>query len=105
MFKFFKKKENSTLSSLNGQEVKYVTRRITDENGGVREEIVGKSGRIIALGEEIRIMCGEADVFVGDSENCACYTLLSGNGITVSGVNKLGGEKVDFVVYYKYHRK
>lgn len=105
MFGFFKKKQNNTLLSLHGQEVKYVTRRVCDENGGVKEEIVGKSGRIILLDNVITIMCGETDVFKGDANETACYTLLSGNGITVSGINQLNGEKVDFVVYYKYHRR
>ena len=104
MFGFFKKKQNKTLASLHGQEVKYVTKRVTDENGGVKEEIVGKSGRIVVLDGIITIMCGENDVFKGNADTTDCYTLLSGNGITVSGINQLNGEKVDFVVYYKYHR-
>ena len=105
MFKFFKRKQNSTLASLHGQEVKYVTKRVSAENGGVKEEIVGKSGRIVVINGIITIMCGETDVFKGDTDSTDCYTLLSGNGITVSGINMLNGVKVDFVVYYKYHRK
>lgn len=105
MFGFFKKKQNKTLASLHGQEVKYVTKRVTDENGGVSEKIVGKSGRIVVIDGVITIMCGETDVFKGNTDTTDCYTLLSGNGITVSGINTLNGEKVDFVVYYKYHRK
>ncbi len=105
MFNLFKKKQNKTVLSLNGQEVKYVTRRVTDQNGGVSEKIVGKSGRIALIDGVITIMCGETDVFKGNADTTDCYTLLSGNGITVSGINTLNGEKQSFVVYYKYHRK
>jgi len=50
-------------------------------------------------------MCGETDVFKCMAEDASYYTLLSGDGITVSGVNSINGEKMDIVVYYTYHRK
>ena len=107
MFNFFKKKKKSdpVLSSMDGREVKYVTRRVRDEQGNVKEEILGKRGRIVALDGEIRVLCGETDVFRCMAEDAAYYVLLSGNGITVSGVNSVNGEKEDIVVYYTYHRK
>ena len=50
-------------------------------------------------------MCGETDVFRCKVADCSYYMLLSGDGITVSGVNTINGIKMDIIVYYKYHRK
>ena len=108
MFNFLKpkKRENPTvLSQMDGREIKYVTQRLRDEDGNVKETILGKLGRIVVLDGEIRIMCGETDVFRCMAENAVYYTLLSGDGITVTGVNSINGQKMDIIVYYKYHRK
>jgi len=68
-------------------------------------QVLGKTGRIVVIDGEIRVMCGETDVFKCMAEDASYYTLLSGDGITVSGVNSINGEKMDIVVYYTYHRK
>lgn len=107
MFKFlFKKDKNKdVLRQMDGREIKYVTRRIRKENGEVQEVILGKRGRIVVIGGEIRVMCGEIDVFRCKAADSTYYTLLSGDGITVSGVNSINGEQMDITVYYVYHRK
>ncbi len=108
MFGFFKKKQDKndvTLSQMDGREIKYVTRRVRDDDGNVKETILGKQGRIVVLDGEITVMCGETDVFKCKVEEAVYYTLLSGDGITVSGVNSLNGEKMDIIVYYTYYRK
>lgn len=107
MFGFKKKKEKNenVLLQMDGREIKYVTRRVRDEDGNVKELILGKSGRIVVLDGEIRVMCGETDVFRCMAENATYYVLLSGDGITVSGVNSIDGEQMDIIVYYTYHRK
>ena len=105
---WFKKKKTeneNVLNEMDGREIKYVTRRIKNSDGSVKETIMGKSGRIVVIDGEIRIMCGETDVFRCMAENAVYYTLLSGDGITVTGVNSLNGEHMDMVVYYTYHRK
>lgn len=105
---WFKKKEKGNkdvLLQMDGREIKYVTRRIRDEDGNVKELILGKSGRIVVLDGEIRVMCGETDVFRCMAENATYYVLLSGDGMTVSGVNSIDGEQMDIIVYYTYHRK
>lgn len=105
---WFKKKrvENKdVLLQMDGREIKYVTRRVRDEDGNVKELILGKSGRIVVLDGEIRVMCGETDVFRCMAENATYYVLLSGDGMTVSGVNSIDGEQMDIIVYYTYHRK
>lgn len=104
----FKRKKNeneNVLMEMDGREIKYVTRRIKSDDGSVNETIMGKSGRIVVLDGEIRIMCGATDVFRCMAENATYYTLLSGDGITVTGVNSLNGEYMDMIVYYTYHRK
>ena len=106
MFWFLKKDKNkAVLREMDGREIKYVTRRIRKENGEVEEEILGKRGRIVVINGEIRVMCGEEDVFRCKTADSIYYTLLSGDGITVSGVNELNGEQMDITVYYVYHRK
>lgn len=93
------------LRQMDGREVKYVTQRIRTDEGEVKELILGKQGRIVVIEDEIRVMCGATDVFRCKVEDAVYYMLLSGDGITVSGVNTLNNEKMDIVVFYKYHRK
>ena len=108
MFGFLKKskdRQDRVLKEMDGREIKYVTRRVKDEDGNIKENILGKRGRIVVLDGEIRVMCGEIDVFRCNVADSVYYTLLSGDGITVSGTNTLNGEKMDLIVYYVYHRK
>lgn len=107
MFGFGKKKkrEDNVLRQMDGREIKYVTKRTRNDDGTVKEIILGKTGRIVVLDDEIRVMCGETDVFRCKVEEATYYMLLSGDGITVSGINSVNGEKMDIIVYYLYHRK
>ena len=109
MFGFKRKKKTedniTVLKQMDGREIKYVTQRVRDNDGNVKEKILGKQGRIVVIDGEIRVMCGETDVFRCMAENATYYTLLSGDGITVSGVNTLNGEKMDIIVFYTYYRK
>ena len=108
MFGFSKKKRDANadvLRQMDGREIKYVTRRIRTEDGAVKEVILGKDGRIVVIEDEIRIMCGATDVFRCKTENATYYMLLSGDGITVSGVNEIDGNQMDIIVFYKSHRK
>ena len=100
-----KDKQNNVLYEMDGREVKYVTQRVKGENGDVKEKILGKKGRIVVINGEIRVMCGETDVFRCLAEDATYYTLLSGDGITVSGVNTVNDEQMDIIVYYSYYRK
>lgn len=104
-FKKKKKKEDNVLRQMDGREIKYVTKRTRNDDGTVKEIILGKTGRIVVLEDEIRVMCGETDVFRCNVDEATYYMLLSGDGITVSGVNSVNGEKMDIIVYYLYHRK
>lgn len=107
MFGFGKRKQKNdpVLQQMDGREIKYVTRRVRTPDGNVKETILGKAGRIVVIDGEIRVMCGENDVFRCMAQDAEYYVLLCGNGITVSGVNTINGEKMDIIVYYVYHRK
>ena len=108
MFGFKRKSKpdnDNVLRQMDGREIKYVTKRTRRDDGTVREEILGKTGRIVVLDGEIRVMCGERDVFRCLATDATYYMLLSGDGITVSGINTINGEKMDIIVYYLYHRK
>ncbi|MBR4972921.1 MAG: hypothetical protein IKY45_00475 [Clostridia bacterium] len=108
MFGFFRKKREKNdvvLAQMDGREIKYVTRRVRDADGNVKETILGKQGRIVVIDGEIIVMCGEKDVFKCRSDEAVYYTLLSGDGITVTGVNSINGEHMDIIVYYTYYRK
>ncbi|MBR6694252.1 MAG: hypothetical protein IKL62_04825 [Clostridia bacterium] len=105
MFGFSKRKNDSVLRQMDGREIKYVTRRIKLPDGNVKEEILGKTGRMVAINGEIRVMCGEKDVFRCAAEDAVYFDLMSGAGVTISGVNELDNEQMDIIVYYTYHRK
>ena len=108
MFGFKKRQKDpneEVLKQMDGREIKYVTQRIRTPEGEVRERILGKAGRIVLIDDEIRVMCGAEDVFRCGREEASYYMLLSGDGITVSGINRLNGERMDIIVFYKYHRK
>ena len=106
---WFKKKNKNpnadVLRQMDGREIKYVTKRTRTDGGDIREVILGKTGRIAVIEDEIRVMCGTTDVFRCDIKNANYFMLLSGDGITVSGINKINNTQMDIVVYYKYHRK
>lgn len=95
-----KKRNNELLKTFDGREVKYVSRRKNGEN-----VIVGKSGRIAVIGDNIRIICGENDIFNGAIDETTYYLHLSGDGVTVEGFNTLTGEIDNISAYYKYFRK
>lgn len=107
MFKFLKKKpkNDEVLAKMDGRQIKYVTRRVRDADGNPKEEILGKSGRIVYIDGEIRVMCGAVDVFRCMAEDATYFILMSGNGMTVSGVNTIDGVQMDIIVYFTYYRK
>ena len=105
LFKKKKPKNDDVLQKMDGREVKYITKRVRDENGNPKEEILGKSGRVVVINGEIRVMCGAEDVFRAMAEDSEYYILMSGNGMTVRGVNSINGEKMEITVYYTYYRK
>lgn len=107
MFGFKKKKtkRDELLKKMDGREIKYVTRRVRNEDGTVKELILGKTGRVVVINGEIRVMCGEKDVFRCMAEDAVYYMLLSGDGMIISGVNTIDEINMDIIVYFTYYRK
>lgn len=103
----FKKnnKNTSLLKTFDGREVKYVTKRVLHDDGTVTYDIIGKSGRIAVVGENIRVICGEKDVFTCAVSDSKYYLLLSGDGVTVEGQNTVSGNYDTVTAYYTYYRK
>lgn len=103
---FRKKKENpDLLKTFDGRIVKYVTKRKTDKDGNVKHLIVGKEGRIADIDGELRIICGEKDIFRCKVQDSKYYLLLSGDGVMVEGNNTVTGEYDILTAYYSYYRK
>ena len=100
-----KHKNDSLLKTFDGRELKYVTKRVSKPDGSFSYEIVGKSGRIAFIGEYIRIICGEIDVFNCKIADSKYYLLMSGDGVTVEGQNTVTGEYDHVTAYYTYYRK
>lgn len=99
------KKHDDILKMFDGRIVKYITRREVSGTGSVNHNVVGKGGRIVLIGEEIRIICGEKDIYCGNCQGTECCMLLSGDGATVTGENKLTGTRESYTVYFSYFRK
>ncbi len=100
-----KNKNDSLLKTFDGREVKYVTKRNTHADGTVTYDIIGKAGRIAVVGDNIRIICGEIDVFTCAVSNSKYYLLMSGDGVTVEGQNTVSGNYDIVTAYYTYYRK
>ena len=107
MFGFLKKekKNNELLSKFDGRQVKYVTKRVELPDGSVNHDIMGKGGRIAVIDDQIRIICGEKDIFNCAVAECKYYLLMSGDGVTVEGNNTVTGEYDVITAYYSYYRK
>ena len=107
MLNIFKKKNKNTelLRIFDGRTVKYITKRRVDADGNVNHDVISKSGRIVLIDNEIRIINGEDDVFRASADNTKYYVLLSGDGITVEGVSGITGVYESYTVYFSYYRK
>ncbi len=100
-----KPKNEQLLKTFDGREVKYVTKRNSHPDGTVTYDIIGKSGRIAVVGDNIRIICGEIDVFTCAVADSKYYLLMSGDGVTVEGQNTVSGNYDTVTAYYTYYRK
>lgn len=103
----FKKKNKNydLLKTFDGREVKYVTKRVVRDDGSVSYDIIGKAGRIAVVGDNIRIICGVIDVFTCPLSESKYYLLMSGDGVTVEGENRVSGHYDTVTAYYTYYRK
>lgn len=107
MLNIFKRKDKNgdLLKIFDGRIVKYITKRRQNADGTVNHDVISKTGRIVLLNEEIRIIDGENDIFCVGVNDAKYYTLLSGDGITVEGKSEITGENESYTVYFSYYRK
>ncbi len=105
LFNKNKNKNQQLLKTFDGRQVKYVTLRILHDDGTVTYDIIGKSGRIAVVDDNIRIICGEIDVFTCPVIDSKYYLLMSGDGVTVEGQNSVTGKYDVVTAYYTYYRK
>ncbi len=98
---FFNRKKNKTdiIKKFNGKQVSYVTRRREDD-GSVRDEIIGKSGRISINDGKVMVICGTESVYESSDNSTDCNMLMSGNGATIEGNNNITGGFDKIIVYF-----
>jgi len=93
------KKKTDIIKKFNGKQVSYVTRRVED-NGSVKDEIVGKSGRISINEGKVSVICGTESIYESTDNSTDCNMLMSGNGATIEGNNQITGRYDKLIVYF-----
>ena len=88
-------------NELHGQAVKYITEQ---RNGN--DDVVGRGGALCVKGDEFIIDTMGERLFVCDIESLSANYLMSGDGVIISGPNKLwGGKQRTVTVHFVYYRK
>ena len=108
MFKLFKKKKalpnkserRKKAAQLHGQLIKYVTER---RHGN--DDVIGRGGNLSVRDGELIVFSSSDIIFRGAVDELEISSLLSGDGVVISGYNTLDGKKREIIAYYVYHRK
>ena len=86
---------------LHGQPVKFVTERKEDN-----EDVIGRGGALAVHGDTFIVDSSGDRLFVCEIANLEVSTLMSGDGVIVSGPNMLeDGKYRSIIVHFVYHRK
>lgn len=86
---------------LHGQPVKYVTERVNDN-----EDVVGRGGALCCRDTEFIIDTSGERLMVLDIADMDASYLMSGDGVIITGPNKLENGKLRTVtVHFVYYRK
>ena len=94
-----KKRKTDIIKKFNGKQVSYVTRRV-EADGSVRDEIVGKSGRISINDGKVSVICGTESIYESSDGSTDCNMLMSGNGATIEGNNEITGAYDKLIVNF-----
>lgn len=87
--------------SLHGQPVKFVTERRADN-----EDVIGRGGAMAVHGDTFIVDSSGERLFVCEIANLEVSTLMSGDGVIISGPNNLeDGKYRSIIVHFVYHRK
>lgn len=87
--------------SLHGQAIKYVTER-RDDN----EDVIGRGGHLSVHGDNFIVDSSGDRLFVCEIKNLEAATLMSGDGVVITGPNLLEeGRMRTITVHFVYYRK
>lgn len=107
--KLFSKKDDTAsysyrlkmAKSLHGQPVKYVTERREDN-----EDVIGRGGAMAVHGDTFIVDSSGERLFVCNISELEVSTLMSGDGVIISGPNLLEDSKMrSIIVHFVYYRK
>jgi hypothetical protein len=86
---------------LHGQPVKYVTERRNDN-----EDVIGRGGALAIHGDTFIVDSSGERLFVCNIAELDASTLMSGDGVIISGPNLLeDGKRRTITVHFVYYRK
>lgn len=68
------------------------------------EEILGRYGGLAECGDELVVICDGHEVFRCDRYECKIGELMSHDGATLSGFDKIQNRTRSLMLYYKYYR-
>ena len=87
--------------SLHGAPVKYITER-RDDN----EDVVGRGGHMTVYEDDFILDSGTDRIFRCNVGDLQAATLMSGDGVIITGPNMLEGGKIrTLTVHFVYYRK
>ena len=107
--KLFKKKNDTSsyafrlerARSLHGQVIKYVT-----ERRGDNDDVVGRGGYLSVHEDKFIVDSSGERLFVCEIKDLEAATLMSGDGVVITGPNLLDGGKIRTItVHFVYYRK
>jgi hypothetical protein len=90
------------LTQIDGKLIEYCSER---DKGTYIETVLGKSGRINVIDNEVVILCEAHEVFRCDISSLQGGEFLSHEGVTLSAIDKTTGDRRSIMAYYKYYRK
>ena len=108
MFGLFSKKKTAQSKNerrkkaqeLHGQLIRYVTER-RDGN----DDVVGRGGNLSVRNNELIVFSSADIIFRADIDTLQISTLMSGDGVVISGHNLVDNKEHEIIAYYVYHRK
>ena len=68
------------------------------------EEIIGRFGGLAECDDELVVICDGHEVFRTDRYSCKIGELMSHDGATLSGFDKIENRHRSLMLYYKYYR-
>ena len=87
--------------SLHGQVIKYVT-----ERRGDNEDVVGRGGYLAVHDDQFIVDSSGERLFVCEIKDLEAATLMSGDGVVITGPNLLEDGKIRTItVHFVYYRK